>query len=121
MERVFTVEEAQEVARRLRPLLTRLTQISLEAEDARPTGVPPGQGNGSAHAAQLSAARLAEAETLVAEISATGALLRDPHTGLVDFASERDGEPVYLCWQVDEAAVAHWHPIRGGRAGRQPL
>ncbi len=41
--------------------------------------------------------------------------------GLCDFPSLRDGREVYLCWRLGEPEVAHWHEIRDGFAGRQPL
>jgi hypothetical protein len=41
--------------------------------------------------------------------------------GLVDFPSRIAGESVYLCWRSDEPAVAHYHPIEGGFAARQPI
>jgi hypothetical protein len=48
-------------------------------------------------------------------------VVRDLDAGLVDFAAVRDGEEVYLCWLLDEPAVAHWHAIEAGFIGRQPL
>ena len=41
--------------------------------------------------------------------------------GLCDFLSLRDGREVYLCWRLGEPEVAHWHELRGGFTGRQPL
>jgi hypothetical protein len=41
--------------------------------------------------------------------------------GLVDFPSRIGGESVYLCWRSDEPTVAHYHPIEGGFAARQPI
>ncbi len=39
----------------------------------------------------------------------------------MDFPAVREGEPVYLCWQLGEAGVAHWHGLEEGFAGRRPL
>ena len=36
-------------------------------------------------------------------------LVRDLEAGLIDFPALRDGREVYLCWQVDEHEVGHWH------------
>jgi hypothetical protein len=47
--------------------------------------------------------------------------VKDPGRGLIDFPSEREGELVELCWQHGEPAVAHWHRIGEGFAGRRPL
>ncbi len=42
-------------------------------------------------------------------------------TGLVDFYSFHDDELVYLCWRRDEPAVAYYHTLHGGFAGRRPI
>jgi hypothetical protein len=41
--------------------------------------------------------------------------------GLVDFPSELDGRPVYLCWKLGEPEILYWHEIDAGFAGRQTL
>jgi hypothetical protein len=41
--------------------------------------------------------------------------------GLVDFPTTLDGRWVFLCWQRGEPAVACWHELDGGFAGRRPL
>ena len=64
------------------------------------------------------AARIQE---IVARIGSLGAVVKDLEAGLVDFYSVRDGEPIFLCWQLGEPSVAHWHPVDEGFAGRQPL
>ena len=40
---------------------------------------------------------------------------------LVDFPSDMDGRMVYLCWQLGEPNVSHWHELDAGFAGRQVL
>jgi hypothetical protein len=55
------------------------------------------------------------------QLEALDIVLRDPRRGLVDFPSIRDGDEVYLCWQLDEQQVAWWHEPEAGFAGRQPL
>ena len=39
----------------------------------------------------------------------------------VDFPSLRDGQTVYLCWQLGEDEISHWHDVEAGFAGRQQL
>jgi hypothetical protein len=39
----------------------------------------------------------------------------------VDFPSERNGRTVYLCWQLGEQEISHWHDLEAGFAGRQQL
>ncbi len=41
--------------------------------------------------------------------------------GLMDFPTTLDGRWIYLCWRRGEAAVAAWHEVHAGYAGRQPL
>jgi hypothetical protein len=55
------------------------------------------------------------------EIEDTGAVLKDPRMGLLDFYGEVDGTRVWLCWKYDEEAVTHYHGIDEGFAGRKPI
>jgi hypothetical protein len=41
--------------------------------------------------------------------------------GLVDFRARLAGRTVYLCWRFGEPAVAHWHELDTGFAGRRPI
>ncbi len=41
--------------------------------------------------------------------------------GLVDFPAMRNGELVYLCWRFNEPEIGHWHSLKGGFVGRQPI
>lgn len=59
--------------------------------------------------------------SVLRDLADRGVLLRDADPGLVDFPSERGGEPVYLCWREPEPEVAWWHPRDTGFAGRRPL
>ncbi|MGQ0535883.1 MAG: DUF2203 domain-containing protein [Methanobacteriota archaeon] len=56
-----------------------------------------------------------------AEIAALGIEVKDVRSGLVDFYAVRGDVVVHLCWQLGEPAVAHWHTLSGGFAGRRPL
>jgi hypothetical protein len=60
-------------------------------------------------------------EMAVMAIQRHGVVIKDVSVGLLDFPSERDGRPVFLCWKPGESAVGYWHDIEGGYAGRQPL
>lgn len=54
------------------------------------------------------------------ELKALGVELKG-FDGLCDFPSLRDGREIYLCWRLGEPEVAHWHDVRSGFAGRQPI
>ncbi|MBK7327639.1 MAG: DUF2203 family protein [Dehalococcoidia bacterium] len=44
-----------------------------------------------------------------------------PGKGLIDFFHDRNGRTVYLCFLLGETAIAHWHDLHTGFAGRQPI
>jgi hypothetical protein len=122
VERVFKLEEAQGILPQLTDLLTGLQTAYRDLAALAPAeGERIAGGNGSASAASA----LSEAERryleLLRKVDALGVVVRDPETGLVDFAATREGEPVYLCWRLGEPAVGYWHPRETGIAGRQPL
>jgi hypothetical protein len=50
-----------------------------------------------------------------------GIEVRDLDSGLVDFRSIREGEPVYLCWHRGERAVEFYHALDGGFRTRRPV
>ena len=54
-------------------------------------------------------------------IEATGCVVKDLDTGLLDFPSRIDGEEVYLCWKLGEDRIRFWHRQDEGFAGRKPL
>jgi hypothetical protein len=121
--RLFTVDEANALVPRLRPLLERLAEVQRTLADPevlqRLRSAAAGNGGGTAAREVLAAGE--EFARLSGEVESLGVVVRDPAGGLVDFPAERDGEPVYLCWRVDEAGVAHWHDRDSGFIGRQPL
>jgi len=55
------------------------------------------------------------------EINAVGCVLKDLEIGLIDFYSLYDDRIVFLCWQVGEEKVEHWHEIGSGFIHRQPV
>lgn len=89
-------------------------------ETAEPVrGVARRNGGGPDAAAQFEASTTLRRE--VEGLSAQGIILRDAESGLIDFPSERDGRPVYLCWRLGEDRVGHWHEVDAGLGGRRPL
>ena len=120
---VFDKEAADALLPRLRGLITRLQEVagSEETREARQRLADAGRSNGSTEAASQAFEAASTIQAVLEEIEELGVLLRDPETGLCDFPAERGGEPVYLCWRLDEDAVSWWHPRDTGVAGRQPL
>ena len=121
MERLFSLDEANQLLPTLRDLLERLRATRTAVQEQARRATRRAAGNGSA----LAAASGSNAEEVfnqaLGEIEALGVVVRDPESGLVDFAATRDGEPIYLCWRLEEDEVGFWHPRDSGFAGRQPL
>jgi hypothetical protein len=66
-------------------------------------------------------ASLASVQALLEHLESLGVVVRDLETGLVDFPTERDGEPAWLCWRLDDPDLGYWHTTREGYASRRPL
>jgi hypothetical protein len=122
--RLFTPEEANQALEKLRPVVSRMLEARARIVALQPSlasVLDKMLGNGGS---RLTAELLEAFEELrqgVREIEATGVLVKDLETGLLDFPCERGGQVVFLCWRYGEPAVAHWHPVDAGFAGRRPL
>jgi hypothetical protein len=57
----------------------------------------------------------------IEEVEEFGILIKSLDEGLVDFASKRFDEEVWLCWKVDEEKIRFWHGKNEGFIGRKPL
>jgi len=67
-------------------------------------------------------ARLAEAmKASVDRVQAHGCLVKDLERGLVDFYALAGDRLIFLCWQLGENEILHWHTLEGGFPTRQPL
>jgi hypothetical protein len=76
---------------------------------------------GGAYAGRARAEAAVAATLGFEHLEALDLLVRDLEAGLIDFPALRDGREVYLCWQVDEPEVQHWHAAETGYPGRLPL
>jgi len=122
-ERFYTVDEANALVAKLKPLLERIrdTQQAL-AEDKTVAAVREkashnGGGLPGRHLSELT--RTLERD--LHQLQEWGIVLRDPSIGLIDFFHQRKGETVFLCWKLGEAKVEWWHPVDTGIAGRERL
>ncbi len=57
----------------------------------------------------------------IEEVEELGVLIKSLDEGLVDFASKRFEEEVWLCWKVEEEKIRFWHGKNEGFTGRKPL
>lgn len=133
--RLFTVVEANRALALVRPIVRDLLsehqawRKEIERFDAAVATAPLEQDeegvayqNEAANEAHAAAGEhAARIDALLTELQAIGCLFKGFDSGLVDFLSLRDDQPVYLCWRYGEPGVTHWHPIDGGFAGRQAI
>ena len=57
----------------------------------------------------------------VRRIQEMGIQIKDFDRGLVDFPHLREGQEVFLCWELDEEDIEFWHDLDSGYAGRERL
>ena len=115
----------------MRPVAERLVAVRermRELERTQGSLVTTIGGNGAGYAAgDLRAAQeelaglAAAAQACLDRLAELGTAVKDPDVGLLDFPALRDGEQVEMCWHVGEEAVAYWHRIGEGYAGRKTI
>ena len=131
MERIFTLEEANEALVELRPIVERIVahRRELTAAQRKQTElVVRIAGNGgdmqpsdlreAVAAIEREAAAIAECAERITE---AGAQIKSLEEGLLDFPARRGEEEVLLCWKLGEDEIRYWHGVDEGFAGRKPL
>ncbi len=127
--RLFTLEEAE----RTLPLVSRIVADLVAEHPAWRAGVsryealslaadPTAGETAEMVAVRTEVAQRAERiDGYLRELEDIGCLFKGFESGLVDFPSLRNDEPVYLCWQLGESRIVAWHELETGFAGRQPI
>ena len=129
---LFTVEEANRVLAEVRPELERLATLKREFDQlgARSEILSVALSGAAADnpdAAELKrvterrdalAARILQG---VEAVQRRGCVVKDVARGLTDFYALSGDRLIFLCWQLGEKSIEHWHTLEGGFAGRQPL
>ena len=54
-------------------------------------------------------------------IQKLGVQIKEIDRGLVDFPHVRDGQEVFLCWELGEEDIEYWHELDTGYVGREKL
>lgn len=139
-EKHFTLEEANALVPALRELSRRIHTL-LEDDSGPEEGHAQGEsshangrngsnghktnGNGHGHKPEPALTleqRIAAANEMLGSVAARGIVIQDWRRGLIDFPAIRDGEEVFLCYELaDGAQIQFFHEIDAGYAGRQPL
>ena len=122
-ERHYTVAEANALLPSVKPVLRKLRDAKdlltdSEAHELLSDAAPP---NGGGEAGRQVGEAFLEVRSLLATLEEAGIVVRDIDRGLIDFPAIRDGREIYLCWELGEDAVEHWHDLESGYRGRQQL
>jgi hypothetical protein len=126
--KLFTVEEANALLPVLRPLLENVLEsirrLKSKSEVViRNQRLDPESPNlmerlrEDAEIARL----LHQVKAGVDEIDGYGCICKGVEQGLIDFPCMLGPEVVFLCWQLGEPTVSHWHRVEDGFAGRRAL
>lgn len=127
---LFSRDEADAMLPQVAPLLwqaQRLKQEHDEAQEELGALEVKSRGNGHGLDTEVSRARQAAQRAataingIIERVKTMGIEVKDLDIGLIDFPSQRDGRPVYLCWKLGEERVSWWHELHTGYAFRQPL
>ena len=126
--RLFTVNEANDLLPKLRPLVEQILDNIRRLKSASDSVIRREQLD--AEAADLMerlrqdtevAKLIGQVQGWVDEINAYGCTCKGVEQGLIDFPCMLGAEVVFLCWQLGEPSVAFWHRIEDGFAGRKAL
>lgn len=126
--RLFTVEEAKELLPTLRPLIEQILDNLRRLKSTSEKVIRIRQIDPDAADLMDQLKRDDEITRLVGElkdcvgkINGYGCICKGVEQGLIDFPCLFGEEVVFLCWQIGETDVSHWHRIQDGFAGRKPL
>jgi hypothetical protein len=128
--RSFSLAEANATLPYVSAIVRDITQLAHDLRDRHERLVRLRAGRAGLGAAHREEVDQAEAELergqermrgYESELRQLGVELKDYFMGLIDFPSQMDGRPVYLCWRLGEPEVAHWHDLEAGFAGRQRI
>lgn len=124
MPQFFTLPQANEALKIIRPLMNEVQTIRRKILEKQPEAWPAIEksvGNGGNRALSALVQDFEKLDALVHRILDTGVQIKDVNLGLLDFSALKDGREVYLCWKYGEGEIAYWHEVDAGFVGRQPI
>lgn len=126
--RLFTVDEANDLLPKLRPLVEQVLENIRRLKGASETlirreGLDPEAPNlmNRLHDDGEIARLIGQVKGWVDEINSYGCMCKGVEQGLIDFPCLLGAEVVFLCWQIGEPSVGYWHRIEDGFSGRKAL
>ena len=123
-DRLFTVQEANELLPKMKELLEEMYKRRDAMREKAPHMEPILQSAASNGGGRIGSEYGVEAYKLylsIERVRELGVILKDMNMGLLDFPHEREGRVVFLCWHPPEERVEYWHEIEAGYQGRRPL
>jgi len=121
--RHYTLEQANAALATVKPLLQRLRDAKdlLTDSEAHELLSETAPANGGGEPGRQVGEAFLEVRRLLGALEEAGIMIRDIDRGLIDFPAIRDEREVYLCWELGEDEITHWHELDSGYRGRQPL
>ena len=126
--RLFTINEANGLLPVLRPLVEQVLENIRRLKGVSETVIRRQQLDPDAPNLMERLREDSEVLKLVTQIkewveaiNGHGCVCKGVEQGLIDFPCMLGAEVVFLCWQIGESNVNHWHRIEDGFAGRKPL
>lgn len=122
-DRHYSVEEANDLLPKVKPVLRKLRDAKdqLTDEDAHELLSDAAPANGGGEPGRQVGEAFLKVRQLLGALQEAGIVVRDIDRGLIDFPAIREGEEVYLCWELGEDAIGYWHDVETGYRERQPL
>jgi hypothetical protein len=122
-QRHYTLDEANALLPRVTPILRQLRDAKdlLTDEEAHTVLAEAGPTNGGGPVGRQVGEAFLEVRRLLESLQSAGIVIRNIDRGLVDFPAIREGQEVYLCWELGEDAIGHWHDLESGYRSRKPL
>ena len=122
-DRHYSRDEAELMLPRVKPVLQKLRDAKdlLTDDEAHEVLTEAAPGNGGGEPGRQVGEAFLEVRRLLGALQEAGIVVRDIDRGLIDFPTIRDGEEIYLCWELGEDSIDWWHDIEDGYRGRQPL
>ncbi len=130
--KLFSLSEAEQARRQVEPLLIDAMQGRREMGDLEETlsaianriqvmgGVTIDYDVAARARADLNRV-VSKVKEALDQIHATGCIVKDLDSGLVDFPSVIKNEEVYLCWRLGEDRIRFYHRQDEGFSGRKPI
>jgi hypothetical protein len=122
-DRHYSRDEAERMLPRVKPVLQKLRDAKdlLTDEEAHEVLTDAAPANGGGESGRQVGEAFLEVRRLLGALQEAEIVVRDIDRGLIDFPAIREGNEVYLCWELGEDSIDWWHDLDDGYRGRQPL